>query len=171
MFFWCSFLNHHSNHRYIQIPFMLYLNHDCTPCLSSIGFFQIVMQGTEVSWVHQYHPSSHISSKHYSSTNQLYVNMGPQLTSVYMAVYFRFLHFGFIFFLLCELFLNSCIDSQKRDFWGPYLWTLDIQQYYVPISSKHSRHAPGNSACRRKICGVRDLWLVLSRGKGNWGGK
>ena len=170
MFFWCSFLNHHSNHRYIQIPFMLYLNHDCTPCLSSIGFFQIVMQGTEVYCVHQYHPSSQISSNHYSSTNQWHVHRGPQLTSVYMAVYFRFLHFGFIFFLLCELFLNSCIDSQKRDFWGPYLWPLDLHQYSFPISSDFLRHAPGLSVCHRPIFGVRELWLVLKSSAINQGG-
>ena len=56
------------------------------------------------------------------------------MTSVCMAVYFRVLHFGCIFFLFRELFLNACVDNQKRDFWGPYLWPLDLFQYSFPIT-------------------------------------
>ena len=60
-----------------------------------------------------------------------------------MAIYFRVLHFGYIFFLFCEILLNACVDNRKGDFWGPCLWPLDIHQYSFPISSEnfaaHSR--------------------------------
>ena len=46
---------------------------------------------------------------------------GPQVMSVYTAVHFRVLHFGSIFFLFREIFLNACFDNRKCYFWGPYL--------------------------------------------------
>ena len=62
--------------------------------------------------------------------------VGPQLTYVYVVVYFRVLHFGCIFFLFRELFLNVCVDNQKCGFGGPYLLRLNIHQYSFTISSE-----------------------------------
>ena len=70
MFFCCSFLNHDRNHIYIQSNLKLALNHLWTPRLSSIYFFQIVMQGSELSWVQKYYPSSQISIKNHFSKYQ-----------------------------------------------------------------------------------------------------
>ena len=60
-----------------------------------------------------------------------------------MAVYFRVLHFECIFFLFREIFLVACVDNQKRDCLGPYIWRLDINQYSFSINSEiiaaHSR--------------------------------
>ena len=47
--FWCYFLKHHSNRIYIQIQFMLDLDHDWTPRLISIYLFCMLIQGPAYS--------------------------------------------------------------------------------------------------------------------------
>ena len=89
---------------------------------------------------------------------------GPQITSIYMAVYFRVLHFGGIFFLFCQLLNITCVNNQKHDFWvinfDPLIFT-NIPSRFVP---KIPRHTPVHSACRRTICGGRDLCIISESG-------
>ena len=61
---------------------------------------------------------------------------GPQIMSICVAIYLTIYTFFLIFIYSAEHFLNTWIDNQKRDFWGPYPWTLDWHQYYFPIISK-----------------------------------
>ena len=88
---------------------------------------------------------------------------GPQLTSIWIAIYFRVLHFGCIFFLLRKILLNVRVDNQKRDFWGPYFWPLDLHQYSFPISSEnfaaHSRSQRMPPSNLRHQVPLNHLWI------------
>ena len=63
---------------------------------------------------------------------------GLQLTSVCLAIYFTIYTFLWFYFYSAEVFSNTCINNQKRDFLGPYPWPLDLHKYHFPISSKIS---------------------------------
>ena len=53
-----------------------------------------------------------------------------------MAVYFTV--YNFFAFYSDEILLNTCVDNLKREFWGPYLSSLGIHQYYFPVISEYS---------------------------------
>ena len=83
--------------------------------------------------------------------------------SVCMPIYFRVGHFGCIVFLFRELLLNACVDNQKRGFWGPYLWHLDLHNYSFLISykifaarSRSERVPPSNLRQQRPL---HHLWI------------
>ena len=52
--------------------------------------------------------------------------------SVYFTIYTCFL---FTFYSV-EIFINTCANNRKRDFWGPYTWPLDLHQFFFPIGSE-----------------------------------
>ena len=86
-----------------------------------------------------------------------------------MAFYFRVLHFGCIVSYSANFCLTRALTTENVIFWVLNFDTLIYTNIPSQLVPRFSWHNPGHSTCRCPIYRVRDLWIILRKGKGNLG--